>query len=252
MLKNILIILSICILFFGCNSSKKTTEYTINDGIVVKEEDNEIIAEFEDVEKRETINEDDPYFFYIENYFETLDINITELYISQLDITDISPITKFQNLERLTIRNLRRIENFDPIFDLIGLKRLVIIFQPLFALTNIGKLVNLEYLEFDFSFRITKDDLITLTNLKQLKELIIDWPDFDDISPLLELPNLERLTLGCTKDYKVINIMPLLESNSLWHIEVDFITWGNYLYFENNEKKIFEERGIYVYPFDMR
>jgi major membrane immunogen (membrane-anchored lipoprotein) len=47
MLKNIFLILSICILLFGCNSSKKTTDFSMNhEGIGVKEESNEYEEEW--------------------------------------------------------------------------------------------------------------------------------------------------------------------------------------------------------------
>jgi hypothetical protein len=212
-----------------------------NYGIGV-EENNEIIAELVDVEKKEAINED-------ENYFEKLDINITELWLLQ-NITDISPITKFKNLEFLCINFYENVEDWNPIFDLPNLKQLMIYGNNsyLIDLVHIGKLQKLEFLF--ILGGITQDGINNLANLRQLKELDVFLIDIVDISPLSKLPNLEIIQLYSA--HKYYDITPLAASKSLKEINLSFGSEEEYIKFMNNEGKIFSENGIYIPRNDWR
>jgi Leucine-rich repeat (LRR) protein len=166
-------------------------------------------------------------------------------------VSDISAISSLENLEDLDISyvhwdyyNWDSIVNFNPIFDIIGLKRLKLIFKEK-DISNIGRLQNLEYLEIGIN---SQAELNSLSNLTQLRKLSIYWGDFNDVSPLVKLPNLEKIDFPLNF---FVNIMPLASINSLKEIQMDFGPERWYK-FQDNEGKIFKEKGIDVSPYDWR
>jgi Leucine-rich repeat (LRR) protein len=356
MLKNVFLILSICILFFGCKSSKKTTEYSIvNDEIEVKIKSNEdkndrikkgildnhaywefskkfyiqnmgqvefLINEFSQDEIAEYIERLEIYFrttntdlMFLENFpqLKGLELsgdtignidaikylhNLEELKISSPNVVDISPIANLVSLKSLSllytnnindispianlnslkklvlwslekvsdisaISNLENLEdldisymhgeyykwdnivNFNPIFDIIGLKRLTLNFNMEKDITNIGKLQNLEQLDISIN---SQTEFNSLSNLTKLRVLNIYYGFFDDVSPLLKLPNLEKIDFG---GRNFVDIAPLAASNSLKEVRMDFGPERWYK-FQDNEGKIFKEKGIDVDPYDWR
>jgi internalin A len=228
-------------------ASLKNLEFLgiIGDGII---EGNIInISPIDNLENLESL------YFYSGRFSDISSIgkleNLKSLELLQcFNIFDISSIGRLHNLETLRLEGWNQIEDYNPIFNLTSLKRLFI--HGDFSLTYIERLQNLEFLE--INSRITQNDLNKITKLKQLKELTIHSPDFYDVRPLLGLPNLGKLELGTNYSKTFINIAPLVASNSLEYIQTDFISWERLEDFRNNEGKLFEGRGIYVIPSDMR
>jgi hypothetical protein len=187
------------------------------------------------------------------SYETTILPSITSLsnlkYLNLPDFKNISSIPNFTNLEFLHFNFYEDIEGFDSIFDLINLKKLWIRgpYTHLMDLTHIGKLQNLEEL---FINGITQEGLNNLANLKKLKYLEIFGMDIKDISPLLNLPNLERVNLSSSHYYS--DITPLASSKSLIEIILSFGSEEEYIKFMNNEGKIFGENGISIPPRDWR
>jgi internalin A len=156
-------------------------------------------------------------------------------------IIDLSPISNLRNLEILDMGiRINRIENFNPIFDLISLKMLIIYNLEEKDIINIGRLQNLEYLTISI---LGQGVLKSLAALTQLKVLGIICDDDVDVSPLLELPNLEKIVFG-----KWIDITPLAVSNSIKEIGLYSESPEKYYDFINTRGNIFVENGIKVYP----
>jgi hypothetical protein len=164
-------------------------------------------------------------------------------------IKNISTIVNFRNLEFLRINFYEDIEGIDCIFDLVNLKRLWIRGKDsyLMNLKHIGKLHNLEEL---FIHGITQDGLNNLSNLKQLNYLEIFGMSIEDISPLLNLPNLKTICLY--SNHYHVDITPLASSKSLIEIILLFGSEQEYNKFMNNQGKIFSENGISIPPNDWR
>jgi hypothetical protein len=171
--------------------------------------------------------------------------NLKNLYLNYSEIGDLSPLSELKNLELLSFHADCETEETYHIFNLTGLKNLKL-GGLIVDLTFIERLQQLEYLQL---FSISQNDLNNLSSLKQLKELDI-WGEstFYDVSPLLELPNLEKIDFP--RNF-YINILPLASINSLKEIRMDFgpERWYN---FQDNEGVLFEGKGIYVRPYDWR
>jgi glutaredoxin-related protein len=273
MFKNLFFIISICILFFGCKKSEKTTEYTID-----SEDDNEetelikgLIEEDYDYNElnrsRLVITGHNNYLerdksFYVwslEDFVflkslsqDELSENLRGLHFVLFEdienIDNIETINNLHNLESLSIsyRAIPLISNFQ------SLKRLKIkdVNSYLLDLTHIGKFQNLEYLNITCITQDGLNILSSLTNLKQLKELEFTFLAVDNFSPLLNLSSLESLRLYGIDPNKA-NIMPLAASKSLNEITLYFFSEEEYTEFKNDRGKIFEEKGIYIDSIEM-
>ncbi|MDR0289494.1 MAG: hypothetical protein LBI06_00995 [Treponema sp.] len=172
--------------------------------------------------------------------------SLKKLYLEHLwQINDISAISGLENLEYLMIIECKKLENFSPIFDLIELKYL---YWENFGnenepdLTHIGNLNKLEYF---YLSPITQSNLNSLAGLEQLKELELWRSNIEDVSPLLKLPNLEKIHFGT--DW--VDIMPLLASNSIKYIQINNKSYDDFYHFLENQKKLFEANGISVRSF---
>jgi Leucine-rich repeat (LRR) protein len=160
-------------------------------------------------------------------------VNLVFLSLGYSEIKDLSPISNLENLEELDLTG-NKIENIDPIFSLINLKSLSLDYYD----ENIERLQNLEYLYVPF---MSQDDLYSLASLKKLRQLVIFWAaGFDDVSPLLELQNLEYIEFG---RHTNIDITPLAASDSIKTIRISGDSWYNS---PSAERDIFWESGIKV------
>jgi hypothetical protein len=171
-------------------------------------------------------------------------VNLKYLTLFFKNDIDISTFSNLVNLKLLEMHGYGEIHNSNSLFDLVSLEGLTI-YSNHFALTHIEKLSNLEFAEFYLDFTITQDDLNNLARLKQMKNLILWRPSFNDISPLVRSPNLTLLDIHSFSyttidgySYK-IDPMPLTESNSMERILVTNIDFDDLEYY----KKIFAEKG---------
>jgi hypothetical protein len=176
----------------------------------------------------------------IENLNSLISLHLWDL----LSINDISAISNLKNLEYLNIANRSddciwdSIENFNPIFDITNLKSLELpIDRKEKDIKNIRKLKNLEYLKININ---NQEELSIISDLPQLRKLVIWFGDFNDVAPLLKLNKLEEVEFPA---YYFYDIMPLAASKSLKNIRIDFSLekWYEFL---DNDYKLFEENGI--------
>jgi Leucine-rich repeat (LRR) protein len=293
MIKNIYLVLPICILLFGCKGSKETMEYSVNsEEIGVKaenhEENNEIIvnqytntyppawssspvvrynSEFNYL----SVRYDGKDLEFLEKYsyakaislnmpnledIEPLTIfdNIEVLFINSRNLIDISPIVNIKNLLAFGLDQCHNIIDLSPIENLNNLKHLTITnCDKIESIYPISNLVNLRELVTDII--ITNEDLNYIVNLKGLEYLVIQTPFFDNVSPLLKLPNLMYLQLGSIfKMGLTIDIIPLAASSSLKIIWVNFFSsYTEYRNFLDNAGSIFRQNDIEVLElFDRR
>jgi hypothetical protein len=287
MLKNVFLIISICILFFGCKNSKKITEYTIDSeetGLIEEDSEYSIVNNDENklsiIERLNNIK-NNKYFsvrymeelVLLKNYpQDELSEYLESLYLD-LETDDFKFMEEFTNLKELYIGwknidndNIKKLNNLDNLESLIiyyevvpqitslqNLKKLEIrgVDSYLLDLTHIGKFQNLEYLHIECITQDGLNILTNLTNLKQLKVLDFTFIDVDDFSSLLNLTSLERLGLYGISPFGK-NIIPLAASKSLNEIELWFGSKERYDEFLNGEGKIFSENGIYIDHNDWR
>jgi Leucine-rich repeat (LRR) protein len=196
-------------------------------------------------------------------------------------ITDISPIGSLINLKKLSLSNNCREESIVPISALTNLLHLELFYNdryfkelvPLQQLeylmlrgyekldaSYIGQLYSLKELYIDCGpiiniellknltnlekFYIDSDglDISWITHLQKLRELELRVNRINDISPLLELPNLVDVSLHKTV---VRDIRPLSESKSIKRI-TGFVLEDNTM---NIDIFLFIERGIEFTPY---
>ncbi|MCU6791979.1 leucine-rich repeat domain-containing protein [Paenibacillus sp. WQ 127069] len=141
---------------------------------------------------------------------------LTEIWLSYNQITDISPIKNLINLQEIYCES-NGIADLTPISELINLSRVSFTAnRKISDLTPIKNLQHLEYADFSITNVI---DLSALSNLPNLKTLELMSNKFSDLSPLANLQSLERLAIGSNK-----NISDLSPLNGLIHLKVLWIT----------------------------
>jgi Leucine-rich repeat (LRR) protein len=145
--------------------------------------------------------------------------NVTELWLAGNQITDISPLSKLTNLQRLHIGGSgNRIDDLTPLANLTSLQTLELVnaqitdITPLANLTNLG--LNMGYLSLRRN-QIT--DITPLASLTNLGVLELGYNLITDITPLQNLTNLWWLDL---QGNQIEDVMPLvwltgLDSTSL-------------------------------------
>jgi hypothetical protein len=253
------------ILFCGCKPSKDNNLVMENGNDKEKiENDEEEIEDHETKRKKARIkilyfssfymplkrfniwNMDDVELIFTGFSHDELSEYFDELRIGP-SITDIKFLENFPKLKRLEIDFENMIDNIDVFKYLHNLESLI--FHDIKShidLTPISNLINLKYLLLS---NATQYDLNNLTVLTQLQKLVIIESAFHDITPLIKLPVLEELNINYDSsiDYTI-----LIESNSLGKIWFDYSQDSHYWEFFENKRHIFQERGIFIGPFDER
>jgi hypothetical protein len=166
--------------------------------------------------------------------------------LDMVNIKDISPISKLKKLDNLYITNMSEItkwdsiENFNPIFEIPNLRSLELpIDRKGKDIKNIGNLKKLDSLK----IRITNQaELNIISDLPQLRELIIWDGNFNDVTPLLKLPKLKFVDFH-TDFY--IDIKPLAAGKTLERIRLGYgkEKWSEFL---DNDYKVFKDTKIKV------
>jgi len=117
--------------------------------------------------------------------------NLTHLTIGWNPISDISPISGLTNLTWLNIGGYE-ISDLSPLAGLVNLTNLLLHNNQISDISPLAGLVNLEVLWLGDN---QVSDLTPLVGLVNLTELSLHRNEISDISPLAGLMNLERLTL---------------------------------------------------------
>lgn len=154
------------------------------------------------------------------------------LHIKWAVVKDITAIRQLKNLKSLYIKNASALE-LDSIASLSQLKALALAnFKKVEDYSSLGNLTNLEYLAVNLDVNRTKfgkmKNLDFLPKLIHLKEL--DLTDYrvedNNYAPILELVNLERLSLDSNKDtralYDELIKLPKLKYGNLFSMKEYF------------------------------
>jgi Leucine-rich repeat (LRR) protein len=166
-------------------------------------------------------------------------VNLRYLHLTYFKDRYFRELLPLQNLEVLILSGLYPVNlDFTYIAQLYSLRELSISDgSPFHNIEELRNLVNLEKI----NIWGISSNISWITPLQKLEEVDFSYSKINDISPLLELPNLSSVLLYRTE---VKDISPLLESKSI-KIIVDFITEeaSSELY------SLFRERGIEIMPF---
>lgn len=115
---------------------------------------------------------------------------LTALELNDLAIISLEPLTSVSGLTRLTLTRNNKLQNYDPVGNLSGLKELAI--NKLTSQTDpdLSGLTELEVLDINGFMSVA-----SLKNLPHLKDLTISGSNLDSADVLATLKSVERLTL---------------------------------------------------------
>ena len=134
---------------------------------------------------------------------------------SKVLVTDLSPIRRMKNLQRLMIWNCRATD-YGPLADLSALERLTIYRSDLSDLSPLSGLTRLKRLSLHTD---SISDLGPLAPLVNLESLNIQGNRIADISPLGSLTNLVNLDLSCNR---IRDISAVSGMTRLTHLNLSF------------------------------
>ena len=148
--------------------------------------------------------------------------NLTHLTIGWNPISDLSPLSGLENLTWLNIGGYE-ISDLSPLEGLVNLTNLLLHNNQISDISPLAGLVNLEVLWLGDN---QVSDLTPLVGLVNLTELSLHRNEISDISPLAGLVNLSEIQLSANK---IRDISPLaglmnLERLTLWGNEISDIS----------------------------
>jgi hypothetical protein len=150
-------------------------------------------------------------------------INLEYLQLYRTYIYDLSIISELNNLKHLHISNVEHIKDISFINKVNKLKILKIAtHNDIDNIEIIFENINIEILS--ISSKIDQIKFNNITKLTNLEELEINISSIDDLTPLLELPNLKYINFRYSEfiqdinDKKLSLFLPLASSNSLERI----------------------------------
>lgn len=114
--------------------------------------------------------------------------------LSKTPVEDISHLKRVKGLERLYLRDCKKITDLSPIKSLTDLQRLDLSGVRLTSLGIIQPLRELRYLALASIPLRTVRSLLVFT---ELEELDLSWTKLVDLRPLAKLPKLRKLNLSC-------------------------------------------------------
>lgn len=141
--------------------------------------------------------------------------NLLYLDLGANDITDLSPLSGLTKLQELGLGSNQNLTFIYPLAGLTNLVELDLCCNDVYDLTPLSGLINLTRLVLHHTMWINYDDLAALSGLVNLRELELWGNDLSDISALSTLVNLRYLDLY---DNQIIDISPLSELMNLTHL----------------------------------
>jgi internalin A len=147
--------------------------------------------------------------------------NLTELSLSENQISDIKPLSNLTNLTSLSLWK-NQISDIKPLSNLTNLTSLSLWknqISDIKPLSNLTKLTSLNLSENQIS------DIKPLSNLTKLTSLFLVGNQISDIKPLSNLTNLTSLNLGGNQisDIKPLSNLTNLTYLSLWRNQISDI-----------------------------
>jgi len=137
---------------------------------------------------------------------------VTELNLSQNQITDISLLARFTNLKKLTL-DFNEISDLKALAELTKLEELYLYQNKLVDISPLSGLVNLTKLTLSFNEIV---DISPLAELTKLFELTLSWNKIVDVKPLSKLVNLDNLQLVDNEIKDVSPLAELVNLRELW------------------------------------
>ena len=234
MLKNVLLVLCISILFFGCIKLKSNAENSIVNDITGIEKENKKYSDNEMFEN-ELLNHPryNGYFksftiWYKPNLIdlEKFPQNILSKHIEWLnidcDLTDIQFLEKFLHLRTLKLQIGKEIDNIEILRNLTNLEHLTINkLNGNIDLSPISNLKNLKYLLFNYS---EINDLSSISCLENLEYIYFYNSEIENTDPIYDLINLKNLTFDYKENYDLTYIGKL---QNLEYLKIPFLTQRN-------------------------
>jgi len=169
-------------------------------------------------------------------------INLQYLRLSYSDnyFRELVPLQCLEVLDLTALGIMSEEHNITYIAQLQSLKELCLNTGVIINGEHLSKLVNLERLYFSgYEFKLS-----WIISLKNIKELIINCRSpINDVSPLLELPNLTKVNFCWTK---IKDIRPLLQSKSLKKVTITIFEDDTF----SDVYSLFEEKGIELQSFN--
>jgi internalin A len=133
-----------------------------------------------------------------------------------VSITDLQPLTSLKNLQSFYLHAAAHIHTLAGLEDLLQIHTLCACDCP--ELTDFRALSGLTKLETLWLYKTPIEDLSLLAELKELRELNLDYCErLHDISALEQLPKLERLQLQGAD--QIEDVRPLLRIPSLQRLQ---------------------------------
>ena len=128
-------------------------------------------------------------------------INLKELFVREQreefrgnGISDLTPISGLTQLESLSIGGIgNHVSDLSPIANLTNIKHLDLGGNPISDLSPIANFTQLEIISFDDNVPLT--DISVLEDKENLIEVRMWGPRFRNMSPLVNLPNIETIDL---------------------------------------------------------
>lgn len=142
-------------------------------------------------------------------------VNLTELYIYQNNITDISFVKGLTELQTLSLFN-NKVSDLSPIAGLVGLKDLYLRANNVSDISALDGLYSLEVLDLSEN---NVSDITPLAELRNITLLRLNDNNISDISALNGLKKMDRLILT---NNNVSDIMPLSNMADLTEVYLDY------------------------------
>lgn len=132
---------------------------------------------------------------------------ITAIDLSWNNISDVSPIAAFTNLQELNLLNNLDITDITPLERLTNLLVLDLTGTDVENASALSGMVGLRTLKIDDT---NIKDISVLENLPKLEEINASCP-YESLLPLTKLPNLKKLRVDSVKDFSDLSVIGRIE-----------------------------------------
>ena len=142
--------------------------------------------------------------------------SLTSLALYSNQISDISPLASLANLERLGLSYNSELSDILPLANLANLSRLSLSWNQISDVAPLANLTGLTFLDLSLNHQIS--DISPLVNLTNLTYLKLSWNQISDIAPVSGLTNLTQLGLS---NNQISDIASVFGLTSLIALELD-------------------------------
>jgi len=140
--------------------------------------------------------------------------NLTELYLNDNEIDDISVLSGLKNLKRLRFNN-NKITNIDCLSNLTNLELIEFENNAISDISVLKNLTGLKYVNLNMN---EINDISSLANLEEMEQLYLSGNSISDISPLKKMYKLKALELN---QNKITDISALEDHTELVYLSLE-------------------------------